>query len=196
MTMEAVSPPPAGEIERLIRAAVEREDLDMARALVEGDDARWAARPDAVEEVGRRAVALADLCEQRVAPRVRRLHAGLDAISAAEGDPDRAAWRAEAVAYWPTLRDEVADLFRDAWLAAHRVAGLHSRLSPEARAEVERRFGPLSEAPGKYGTLWRAHWPTAELARADERARAAGVIDAPPVSALPVIEVRVRGAAA
>lgn len=186
----------ADEIERLIREAAERGDLVTGRALVERDDAAWAARPDAVAEVGRRVAALADLCERQVAGRVRRLHAGLDAITAVEGDPDRAAWRASAVAYWPTLRAEVADLFRDAWLAAHRIAGLHSRLSPEARAEAERRFGRLSEAPGKYGTLWRAHWPAGELARADERARAAGIVDAPPTNATLVVEVRVRDAAA
>ena len=93
------------------------------------------------------------------------------------------------------MRAEVADHFRDAWLAAHRIAGLHSRLSLRAWAEAERRFGPLSEAPGKYGTLWRAHWPTAELARADERARAAGLIDMPPAIAPLDFEVRVRGAA-
>lgn len=196
MKTNAAQPPAADAIARLIREAVERGDLVTGRALVERDDAVWAARPDAVAEVGRRVAALADLCERQVAVRVRRLHAGLESIAAAEGDPDRAAWRVSAVAYWPILRAEVADLFRDAWLAAHRVAGLHSRLTPEARAEAERRFGPLSEAPGKYGTLWSAHWPTAELARADARAQAAGITDAPPASTTPVVEVHVRGAAA
>ncbi len=179
MKTNAAQTPAADAIARLIREAVERGDLVTDRALVERDDAAWAARPDA-----------------EVAVLVRRLHAGLEAIAAAESDPGRAVWRAAAVAYWPILCAEVADLFRDAWLAAHRVAGLHSRLAPEARAEAERRFGPLSEAPGKYGTLWRAHWPTAELARADERARAAGIIDAPPASTTPVVEVRIREAAA
>ena len=187
MRTDTEQPPAAKEIARLIRATLEREDLAAGRAIVEGD-AAWATRPDAVEEVGRRVAALADLCEQSVASRVRRLHAGLDAIAAAEGDPERAAWRAAAIAYWPCLRAEVAALFRDAWLAAHLVAGLHSRLIPEARAEAECRFGPLSDAPGRYGPLWRAHWPLAELARADERARAAGIPGAPPASAWPDVD--------
>lgn len=173
---------PAAGIERLIRTAAERGDIDTGRALVERDDAAWAARPDAVEEVGRRVGALSDLCERRVAGRVRRLHTGLDALAAAEDDPDRATWRTSAVAYWPALRAEVAALFRDAWLIAHRVASLHARLPPEARAEAERRFGPLSEAPGKYGALWRAHWPMVELARADERARLVGIPGVPPAN--------------
>lgn len=196
MSTDTAQLPAADEIARLIRAALERDDLAAGRAIVAGD-AAWAARPDAVEEVGRRVAALADLCEHGVADRVRRLHAGLDAIAAAEGDPARAAWRASAIVYWPDLRAEVAALFRDAWLAAHLVAGLYSRLTPEARAEAERRFGPLSDAPGRYGPLWRAHWPLAELARADERARAAGIPGVPPASAWPdvdgervVVEVR------
>ena len=170
MKIDTEQPPAVEEIARLIRAALARDDRAAGRAIVESD-AAWAARTDAVEEVGRRVAALADFCEQSVASRVRRLHAGLDAIAAARDDPERAGWRAAAIAYWPDLRAEVADLFRDAWLAAHLVAGLHSRLTPEARAEAEHQFGPLSDAPGRYGPLWRAHWPFAELARADERAR-------------------------
>jgi hypothetical protein len=187
MKTDTEQPPAADEIARLIRAALDRDDLAAGRAVVESD-AAWAARPDAVEEVGRRVAALADLCERCVAGRVRRLHAGLDAIAAAEGIPKRAAWRAAAITYWPDLRAEVAALFRDAWLAAHLVAGLHSRLTPESRAEAERRFGPLSDAPGRYGSLWRAHWPFVELARADERARAAGIPGAPPSSAWPDVD--------
>lgn len=187
MTIDTEQPPAADEIARLIRDALAREDLAAGRAVVESD-AAWATRPDAVEEVGRRVAALADFCQLQVAVRIRRLHAGLDAIAAAGDDPERAGWRAAAIAYWPCLRAEVADLFRDAWLAAHLVAGLHSRLAPEARAEAERRFGPLSEAPGRYGPLWRAHWPLAELAHADERARAAAIPGAPPASTWPDVD--------
>src|SRR5215216_544270 len=110
MKTDTEQPPAAEEIARLIRAALEREDLAAGRAIVESD-AAWVARHDAVEEVGRRVAALADFCEQNVASRVRRLHAGLDAIAAAEGDPERAAWRAAAIAYWLCLRAEVADHF-------------------------------------------------------------------------------------
>jgi hypothetical protein len=189
MKTDTEQPPAADEIARLIRAALEREDLAAGHAAGEGDSV-WATRPDAVEEVGRRVAALADLCEERVTGRIRRLHAGLDAIAAAAGVPERAAWRAAAITYWPDLRAEVAALFRAAWLAAHLVASLHSRLAPEAQSEAERRFGPLSDAPGRYGPLWRAHWPVAELARADERARAAGIPGAPPASAGPDVDGR------
>jgi len=96
MRTDTEQPLAAEEIARLIRAALEREDLAAGRAIVESD-AAWAARPDAVEELGRRVAALADLCKECVASRVRRLHAGLDAIATAQCDPERAGWRAAAI---------------------------------------------------------------------------------------------------
>lgn len=177
--------PADGDVERLILAALTEGGVDAARAVVEAHDAPFLDGPGSVKEVGRRVKSFADLCHSEVLPRVVRLHEGLTGIAAAAGDPGRAAWRESAITYWPRLRAEITALFHDAWLTAHRAAGLYARLAPHLQAEAERRFGPISDGPGQFSALWHAHWPARELARADERARAAGLPGAPRAAVTP-----------
>lgn len=170
--------PSDDEIERLINEALARGGVVAARGVVDEYDAPFLDGPAGVEEVGRRVGAFSDLCQREVLPRVGRLDGGLTRIATAAG-PEHAAWRAAGVGYWPALRTEVTALFHTAWLKAHRAAGLYARLAPPLQAEAERRFDPISDGPGHFNALWHAHWPTQDLARADERAGALGVLARP-----------------
>lgn len=77
----------------------------------------------------------------------RHLSISAEGVVARDGDPD---FRKVALAYHRE--------FCEVWLAVQGLIALAVKLSPEARAIVERGTGPLFEADGALTPLWRKLW--------------------------------------